>query len=152
MSTRSAALKKIERLYGLIENMHAAALQEAATLMHEAEAAIVVQQGVLREARTEAHAAMARGDREDYAVAEAQLSVGGRRQQRLEVLRQAREVATEAARVEYGASRVRRGQIKTVADLAFEAERLTAERRAQTIADDRFLSRLRWSQLQDGAV
>ena len=144
----SSSLKKIERLYGLIETMNASALQEASALMHEAEAAIVMQQEAMQAARVEAHTALAVGDRERYAMAETGREVGGRRKQRLETLRQAREAAREVARQQYEASRIERGQIKTVMDAAAAAERVIADRRAQTVSDDRFLSRLRWNKLQ----
>jgi len=149
MSTRSISLKKIEKLYGLIENMHAAALQEAASLLHEAEAAIVVQRHAMQNAQTDARGAMGRGDREGYAVAETGRAVGERRRNRLEALRMERERATEEVREVYRASHIQRGQMKTVVEATAAAEQVTASRRTQAMLDDRYLSRLRWSQLQD---
>ena len=149
VGNRSTSLKRIERLYGLVENMHAVRLQEAAAKVREAENAIAAQQAAMLGARMDARTAMAEGNREEYAVADVQRVVGGQRQDQLETIRLAREEAVEAARVIHDASRVERGQIKTVLDAAAAAERLVAGRQAQAWSDDRFLSRLSWNRLRD---
>ena len=148
MSTRSSALKKIEKVYELIETMHSVALQQATSLVHEAEQAMAAQGDRLRAARTHIHQALTEGNREQWAISEVDMATGCQRQHRLEVLRQERDVVREQAREEYGASRIQRGQIQSVVDAQVEAERIVADRRAQNASDDRFLSRLRWAQLQ----
>jgi hypothetical protein len=145
MSARVRALQEIERLYGLIETMHTVELREAAARLQEAEEAIAVESGLVREARVEAWSALAEGDREGWAVADAQLHCSGHRQENLQGLRQERQAATEEARSVFLASRMQHEQMKAVVDAATERQRAEEERRSQSAADDRFLSRLRWS-------
>ena len=143
MPSRASSLKRIEGLYGLIESMHAVALEQAAALMHEAEAAIVNQRLLQKNARSDAQRALTTGDRERWAVAEIQRGHSEQVQQSLEPILRERARLTAEARTVYVASRIQRGQIKTVVDQGLAAERLDEERRAQNAADDRFLSRLR---------
>ena len=147
MASRIASLKRIEGLYGLIESMHEAALEQAAARVHEAEAAIVNQMRLKESARVDAQRALATGDRERWAVAEIQRGHSEQVRQSLEPILQERERLTTEARAIYTASRIQRGQIKTVVDKSVAAERLDEERRAQSTADDRFLSRLRFNGL-----
>lgn len=148
MASRISALKRIEGLYGLIETMHAATLEQAAALMHEAEAAIAAQSRLKRDAHGDARAALASGDREQWAVAELQRGHSERLQGKLESIRIERERTTAEAREVYTASRIQRGQIKTVVDKQLAERQRDDERRAQSAADDRFLSRLRWNGLE----
>lgn len=148
MATRLSALKRIEGLYSLIETMHAATLEQAAGLMHEAERAIAMQSQLKYSAHLDAQAALRSGDSEGWAVSELQRQHSDLCQQRLEPIREERERLTAAARAIYTASRIQRGQIKTVVDKNIASERLDHDRRAQSAADDRFLSRLRWNGLE----
>lgn len=147
MASRTSSLKRIEGLYGLVESMHAVALEQAVAQVHEAERAIATQTRLKQTARTEAQLALTTGDRERWAVAEIQRGHSEQVQQNLEPILQERERLTAQARAVYTASRIQRGQIKTVVDKGLAAERLDEERRAQSAADDRFLSRLRWNSL-----
>ncbi len=147
MPSRTSSLKRIEGLYSLIESMHAAALEQTAALVHEAEAAIADQARLKQTARADAQFALNHGDRERWAVAELQREHSDQLQQHLEPILEHRERLTVEARAVYLASRIQRGQIKTVVDKSLAAERIVEERRAQNQADDRFLSRLRWNAL-----
>ncbi len=147
MPSRTSSLKRIEGLYGLIESMHAVALEQAVARVHEAENAIANQTRLKQTARTDAQFALTTGDRERWAVAEIQRGHSEQVQQSLEPILEDRKRLTAEARAVYMASRVQRGQIKTVVDRGLAAERLEEERRAQSVADDRFLSRLRWNTL-----
>ncbi len=148
MASRTSSLKRIEGLYGLIETMHGVALEHAVARVREAENAIAAQTRLKQSAHGDAQAALSTGDRERWAVAEIQRGHSEQVQQSLEPVLRERERLTAEARAIYVASRIRRGQIKTVVDRDLAAERLDEERRAQSAADDRFLSRLRWNGLE----
>lgn len=148
MDPRLSKLKRIESLYGMVEEVHSLALRQATGQLHEAESAISEQWCHAHTTANEARLALLKGDREQWLLAEAQRELGRVRRQQLEVVRVQREVITDRAREEYGASRVKSEQIKSVVERRETEGDLVAGRKIQSATDDRFLSRLRWNSLR----
>jgi hypothetical protein len=148
MNQRLSMLKRIEDVYGMMEEIHSVALRQAAALVQEAEVAIVEQCAQMREAGNDARQALLEGDRQQWLLAGAQRNLGGIRRQQLETMRLQRELVTDRAREEYGASRTKSEQMKSVVERCASEEQLIAGRKAQAATDDRFLSRLRWNELR----
>ena len=147
-NSRLSVLKRIEALYGLVEQMHSVTLAQVSLSVHEAEIAIARQCEQMREARWESREALLGGDRERRALTETQQELAGGRRERLETVRLERESRKDQAREEYALSRVKSEQMKSVVAVIRAEEELIEGRRAQAASDDRFLSRLRWNELK----
>jgi hypothetical protein len=145
MGPRLARLKRIEDLYGMVEEVRSVALRQAAAKVYEVEEAISEQWGHARASANEGRLALLKGDRQQWLLAEAQREFGRIRRQQLEEVRVQREVVTDHAREEYGASRMKKEQIKSVVEQRETELELVAGRKTQSATDDRFLSRLRWA-------
>ena len=148
MSGRLPVLKRIETLYARVEQMHSVALQQASARVRDAETAIAEQCLQMRNARASSGDALCKGSREDWFIAQAQCDLANRRRQSLENVRVELELVTSLARAEYSASRVKNGQINALVESIGAAELLVEGRRAQASADDRFLSRQRWTHVR----
>jgi hypothetical protein len=141
-------LKRIQTLYGLVEQVHSLALVQASLAVREAEIAIARQCEQIREARCGGREALLGGDRERRALTESQLELSGARRQLLETVRLEREIKNDQAREEYHLSRVKSEQMKSVVETIRTEEELIEGRRVQAASDDRFLSRLLWNKLR----
>lgn len=135
-------------VYGLVEEMHAVALRQAAALRDEVARAIDEERSQMGIAAHGGRTAIAEGDREQWAISEVQRAWSVRRGSQLEVLHLERQNQTDVARQDYRASRIRSEQMKTVVKQSDAAEELIAGRRMQAATDDRFLSRLWWDRRQ----
>jgi len=147
-NSRLSVLKRIEALYGLVEQMHSVALAQASLSAREAEIAIARQCKQMVEARCGGREALLEGDRERRALTETQQESAGVRRRLLETVRLERESRKDQAREEYALSRVKSEQMKSVVAAIRAEEELIEGRRAQAASDDRFLSRLRWNELR----
>ena len=147
MKSRTSALKKINVLYGLLEEMHSGVFRQTVALVNEAEQAIAGQAAQTHAAAIVARAALLDGDRQQWVLSSVQRGLSGERRRQLETVRAERVLNTDRARDEYQASRVKSKQIKSVVEQSQQTEEVLAGRRTQAAADDRFLSRLRWKQL-----
>jgi hypothetical protein len=147
-NSRLPVLKRIQTLYGLVEQMHSVALVQASLAVREAEIAIARQCEQMREARCGGREALLGGDRERRALTESQLELSGARRQLLETVRLEREIRNDQAREEYHLSRVKNEQMKSVVETIRTEEELIEGRRVQAASDDRFLSRLLWNKLR----
>jgi hypothetical protein len=145
---RLSVLKKIETLYGLVEQMHSVALVQASLAVREAESAIAKQCELMRESRYGGREALLEGDRERRVLTETQQELAGMRRQLLETVRLEREGRSNQAREEYALSRVKSEQMKSVVAVIKADKELIEGRRIQAASDDRFLSRLRWNKLR----
>ncbi|NYF80343.1 hypothetical protein [Granulicella arctica] len=148
MSSKLPVLKRIEVLYGLVEQMHSVALRQAVALVHEVETVIAEQSEQIRCARSDALEAMLHGNRENRALADVQREIGGRKRQQLEAVCRVRKIASDRAREDYDTSRLKSEQVKSIVESNQSAIQLIEDRRTQASSDDRFLSRLRWNQLR----
>lgn len=148
MQTRTSILKRLERVYGMVEEIHSAALKRAAAKVRETEDALAEQRSSLHKARVQGWESFESDDREGRASAEVQRELAGLMRVQLEVIHREREAATDLARKTHAASRMRREQIKSVVEAVVSGEQIMEGRRVQATADDRFSSRLHWNRLQ----
>lgn len=143
MRARLATLKRLVRLYGVVEEMHSVELQRMTAAVLEAQQAIGVQHEAVRAARFDGRDALNAGDRMGWTMAETLRETAGWKRRRLEEIRLELEGLSDAAKEQYVASRLKSEQMKCVVDR--EAERMEIEegRRTQAASDDRFLARRR---------
>jgi hypothetical protein len=145
MVPRLRTLKRLMGLYGVMEQTHSVELQRRATAVREAQQAIGVQQEVTLWARLEARDALMAEDRLGREIAKIRSDSAGWKQRRLEQVRLEREVLSNAAREQYLASRLKREQMKRLAESVAARVEIDERRHAQAAADDHFLARRRWS-------
>jgi hypothetical protein len=149
MRQRLEMLRRLVGLYAVVEEMHSAELQRKTAAVREAELALVVEQDVAKSARIDGRGALAMGDRAGWMISEVQQKTAGGRLQLLELARQEREQSNDTAKQQYMASRLKREQVKGVLDEIAARIEIEDERRTQSASDDRFLARLRWSNLKE---
>jgi hypothetical protein len=152
MKTRLAVLKRLEAMYGLVEELHSIALRRATATVHEAEVAITWQMTKLKEARRAGRDAIGEGDWVGWAVAEIQREVSGQNRDHLETVRVVLESDAILARELYQKSHLQREQMKSVVEDGVKAEQVEEGRQTQASSDDHFLSRLHWNRLRFEAV
>jgi hypothetical protein len=140
-----AGLKRLAKLYALMEQKNALEVRAAAMAVHEAEQAA---QSLVAHRRVElsaARAGLANGSRIEALAAEhargAYLIHGNHLRKLSDELRIAREQAADNHRT----SRVERRQIDGVVERAKVVERTEADRREQGTSDDRFAARRQWT-------
>jgi hypothetical protein len=90
-------------------------------------------------------------DRLGWSLAERQREIAGWKRERLESIRVERESLSDSARERHAASRLKSEQIQSVVDGVELRVQVEDGRRAQGVADDRFLSRKLWVEAQDEA-
>jgi hypothetical protein len=149
MSTRLETLQRLMNLYTAVEQMHSTELQRLTTAVRETQQAIAVEQSVAQTARIDGREALATGDRVGWMMAETQQETAGWRTQRLEEIRVERQELNDAAREQYVASRLRKEQMKRVFEEMEARAEVEEGRRAQSISDDLFLSRRRWTDAKE---
>jgi hypothetical protein len=146
VNSRLMMLKRVAKLYELVEKMHSMALSQATASVNEMEAAIAKQREQVHEAALQAREALATGNSQQWTFARAQQIVGTVRKQKLDVVRLQRQVVIEHARLAHSASCIMHEQIKSVVRRSETASESVEEKRFQASIDDQFHSRLRWSQ------
>lgn len=149
MRSRLGTLKRLVTLYGVVEEMHSVELQRTTAAVHEAQQAIGVQQQLTSSARLGGRDALMTGDRMSWEIAEIQQEAAAWKRRRLEQIRVQREMASDAARQKYVASRLKSEQMKGVVEAVATREEIEEGRRLQAASDDRFLARRRWSEARD---
>jgi hypothetical protein len=151
VESRLKRLKRIAALYGVAERMHSVELQRAASAVRETELAIEAQRTVVRTAAFDGREALVMEDRIGWSFAEMQREIAKWKGERLEEIRLKREGLSRVARERHTTSRLKSEQMTQVVDGVTERVEMEAGRRAQSLTDDRFLSRKIWMQLQDDA-
>lgn len=136
-------------LYGVVERMDSIELQRAMSVVREAERAIERQRTIVHAAGLDGRAALVKGDRMGWSLAETQQEVSAWRARRLEEVRVEREALNEAAREVYAASRLKSEQMNRVVEGVAKRVEMEEERRFQATTDDRFLSRKLWTKARD---
>ncbi len=149
MQSRLETLRRLAGLYAAVEEMHAAELQRIAGAVLDAKKAIGVEREMGRLARLEGRDALLAGDRANWMMSETRQETAAWRRQKLEEIRIRREKLNDAAREQYVASRLKRQQIQRVSDEIAARLEIEEGRRAQTTSDDRYLSRRRWTDVQE---
>jgi hypothetical protein len=140
-----AGLKRLAKLYGLVEQRNAMQVRAAAGAMHEVERAVehlaLSRHAELSTGRT----ALAQGSRVELMAAETTAAAHAQKRTLLAKLRIERRLVHEHAVLEHRASRMERRQIDGVVERSRAAAEVEMERRAQGTADDRFLTRREWT-------
>lgn len=148
MRQRLGMLRRIAKLYGVIEEMRRSELEVAVGAVREAEEAIAAQRTTVLSARLDGREALAAGDRLGWMASDKRRELAEWKSVRLEDVRVEREAASAVARQQYLASRIESEQMKRVRDAMAREMEIDESRRMQAIADDRFLSSRRWMDAQ----
>lgn len=141
MSGPATRLGRLLAIRKLNEDVTRRCLQLALASLAEVESAIVRQETALRESREASRAALLQGNRPEWLMSEAQAEAAGWNQQRLQTLLNGRaEASAEAVRV-FLDSRSEHEQVRQLVNDAMQSATALEDRRAQSAADDWFLSR-----------
>jgi hypothetical protein len=141
MSAKVARMRGLERIRRLQEEMERRELQAAMGAVAEVQAAIEMDGASLLGARDAGRAALVRGDRGEWLLADAQGEVARANIEKLKVLRARREAAVPAAMAKFMACRLEHEQAKSLALEARAIELLDLARREQAAADEWTLTR-----------
>lgn len=144
MQGQLKALRRLARLYDMVERTHAVTLQRCATEVREAERAIELQRAAVRSAAFEGRAALVLDDRVGWSLAKVQRELARWRSEGLEHIRAQCEVARVSAQEHYVASRIKSEQMRCVVNDVEERAAIDGGRRSQAESDDRYLSRRSW--------
>lgn len=146
MSHTARRLDRLLAIRHLSEEMDRAALASVMASVHQVESAIASQETMRLDAKQTARLALSSGDRNEWLFADAQCEVAGWNRDRLDVIRQQREIEVPPAREKFMQSRCEHEQVKQLIENARQEARIDESRKAQATADDWFLSkRLRQS-------
>ncbi|WP_213803373.1 hypothetical protein [Granulicella sp. dw_53] len=148
MPGRSKTLKRLVDLYGAMEAARSGEMQRAQILLLEAEQALRGQQAVKHMAHAEGRDALGQGDRMAWMFAEVQAELASVKRRRIEPIAEERGASRDAAKKKYLASRLESEQMNRLFDDAAKRAAVMQLRRAQAVADDRFLSRKRWAEMK----
>ncbi len=146
---RLSALQRVERIYNLLEEMHAAVFQQTSSRLHEAERALTLQEQQQQLFLEDARRSLVQGDPQQRWIMESQSRITALHGAQLEQMRSEREKARDHARSSYRTSRIRREQMSSLVRRAREEQEIRAARQAQMESDDRFASRRFWNELRE---
>jgi hypothetical protein len=149
MQPRLEALKRVKALYGIVEEMHFAELQRMAASLREVQEAIDLQQQLASSARLDSRNALMGDDRLGWEIADVQRATSGWKKLRLDSIRSEREVLYDAARARYIASQVKSEQMKLLIEDIIARTEVEVGRQIQAMSDNRFLTRKRWTDMQN---
>jgi hypothetical protein len=149
MRPRVETLKRVEALYGIVEEMHFAELQRMTASLREVQEAIDQQRRSASSARLDSRNALMREDRLGWEIADAQRAASGWKRLWLDNIRGEREALCDAARVRYVASQLKNEQMKRLIESIIARTEVERGRRMQAMSDDRFLTRKRWTDMQN---
>lgn len=148
MRQRIGTLRRLATLYSVVEEARSAELQMAGRALREAEDAIGMQRERQRSARVAGRAALAEGDRIGCILAETYGEIAGWNGEQLQGIRRERGALRIAAEEQYRASRMESEQMKRLRDNLTAQVDIVEGRRVQAVADDRFLARKLWMEMQ----
>jgi hypothetical protein len=142
--SRTTSLRRIAKLYGVVEEMHSVALRQATGMVHEAEGAIRMELRTAASAAGAGRMALSAGEREEWLFAHAEGEISTVRAKLFEGLKETRVEVELAARTEFLASRIKTEQIKQVVTQMAERAAIEEGRRTQAASDDRHAGRRAW--------
>jgi flagellar export protein FliJ len=140
----SHSARRLDRLLAirhLSEEIDRSALANVLASVHQVESAIASQETMRHDAKHAARRALSSGDRSEWLLADAQCEVAGWNRDRLDVIRQQRELDVPPAREKFMQSRCEHEQVKQLIENARQEARIDESRKAQAAADDWFLSK-----------
>ena len=145
----AAGLKRLAKLYGMVETLHAMRVKAASGAVDEVER-VTERLGVARRDEVSlAQAALERGSRVESMAAERTAAAGEVRRMLLARMRVERTVVYEAEVEAHRVSRLELRQIDGIVVRTQKKEQAKEERRAQEISDDRYLSRREWMRAKE---
>jgi pantothenate synthetase len=144
----SSGLKKLARLYGMLEGVRSLELRAAAFAVEEVTAARAWVEQALRDAARQGHAGLAQGSRVELLAGAQTTRAAETLYRQLEGVRRERAQAHSEALETHRESRKELRQLERVIDQASVTQGREAERRAQAAGDDRFLARRAWLEAQ----
>jgi hypothetical protein len=149
MRPRLEVLKRLEALYGIVEEMHFVELQRMAASLREVQESIDLQRQSVCSARVDSRNALMKEDRLGWEIADVQRTASGWKKLRLDSIRSEREILYDAAKVRYVASQLKSEQMKLLVGGIIAHTEVERGRQMQTLSDDRFLTRRRWVDTQN---
>ena len=139
-----SGLRRLAKLYGMVERAHLAELQVATRDYEEAEQTRRAEVEFAKAQEGAAREALVVGDAAGWKVSEAVGAAASARAGRLLRLGEERAEVREQASVAYRESRVRAEQMQRMAERARMQAAIDEGRRVQAAADDRYSSRKGW--------
>jgi hypothetical protein len=144
VKSANTGLKRLAKLYGMVENLHAMQVRAAAGAVDEVERAAQQMSVVKRDEVSQGRAALARGSRVESMAVERTATANEVRRMLLERIRAERRLTHEVALDAHRMSRLELRQIEGIVERVERKQDVVTERRAQGTMDDRFLSRREW--------
>ncbi len=142
-------MKRLEKLYAVVESRYALEVKAAAAAVFEVERAQEQLAARRLESAAEGRAGLERGSRLESLAAEKSAMHDDARAALLARMAAERRTQLDAAVEAHQASRVEARQAEGLLERARVREKREAERRAQAESDDRFLSRRSWLRPED---
>ena len=146
MRERLTAMRRLNAVYQMVEEMHSIEARRAAAKVVEAQGAIHAEEARTHEARIGGRKALLAEDRAGWSLAVAHEEIADQRKKQLQPILEMREEKSEEARKRYLESRLWSERMKSLTKDASARVAAEEERRVQAVADDRFLARRRWRQ------
>lgn len=144
MTSRTNTLRRIARLYGVVEAMHSVALRQATASVREADGAMRREAQVATTAGVAARMALAQGERESWHFAHAEGEIAAMRVGLLDAVKRERVETESMARAEFLGSRIKTEQMKQVVQQRLDQAAVEEGRRMQATSDDRYAARRGW--------
>lgn len=145
----AAGLKRLAKLYEMVENLHAMRVRAAAGAVEEVERAAAQLHMVSRDEASQGRAGLARGSRVESISTERTAGADAIRRGLLGRMRAERIMVHESALAAHRMSRIELRQMDRIVERIQEKIDIETERRAQGTSDDRFLSRREWMKAKE---
>ena len=146
MRERLAALRRLNAVYEMVEEMHSVEARMAAAAVAEAQGAIHAEEARTYEARLGEREALLTDDRVSWSLAIVHEEIAVQRKKLLEPILEEREERSDEARARHLASRLWSERMRSLVENTNTRMTVEEDRRAQAVADDRFLARRAWKQ------
>jgi hypothetical protein len=138
-------MTRLVRLYARVEQMRSLERRVAAQALDEVVAASSIHTAVQDHATTDIRASFVTGDREQWAIGQAEQRSTARHLESLAGHRKEREAALGSAVDAHRESRLMMERVELIIAKTDAKRALEQDRREQSIADDRFASRAAWT-------
>jgi hypothetical protein len=144
MRERLSGLRRLRKLYGMVEEVHATEAQRAAAAVREVQSAIHAEEARGNATRMSGREALLADDCVGRSLAIVHEEIAsGRKKLLLPLLEECRERSGEA-RAKHLASKLWSERIKTLLDKTSGQIAMEDERCAQAVSDESFLARSQW--------
>jgi len=148
MRERKKMFMRLAKLYGLVEEARSAEMRRAAGLVVEVDQAIATQDTSIWASHAAGRNALFQNDQLGWKQAEAGVLLAGSARSQLADIREERIESHASASQQYQTSRIQSEQMSRLLEDATMAADTVELRRTQAAADDRYLSRRRWTEMR----